>query len=184
MMNVVSWVAAALLGAAAIAEGYYLRARNPGLSAPAEEIQDRPGRMAAELDGRSRGAAPLHQEEEGPLLGNNLEEWFRAREVAAGIRPVVSATDTEISVALKIPGMMPESLKISINDVRVTIFFIVRLVEEKKDAHGSYRREEARQYEMIMPVPANADARKHRLIRDGEAFQIIFEKREDSTLKF
>jgi hypothetical protein len=85
----------------------------------------------------------------------------------SGIRTELSATDDEIVVTFLVPGLKAETLSIAVAEARVTI---------NCDAD--------RRYEMIMPVPAQADAARLRVVREGEAFQIIFPKLDDPTLRF
>lgn len=183
MMNVFSKCAAVLLSTACLAEGYYLSARSMSAEPPAGEPAARRERWAAELERKNQGDAPPVQAGREAIPGGSLEEWFQSRAGAAGIRSDISTTDKHIIVSFLIPGLKAETLHITVNSVRVTISCIARLVDEKKDADGSYRREAMRQYEMIMPLPLNADSSKHRVIREGETFKIIFEKRDDPTLK-
>lgn len=177
MMNIVSKCGAALLSAACLAEGYYL-----GVTGV------RPSEPSAEFESVKRGAPPLHalplhQENRGPLLGQSLEEWFQARAVDTGIRTGIEMTDRHVIVTFQIPGLRAESLQVAVTNARVTISCIAKLSEEQKEDHGAYRREAMRQYEMIMPLPAHADAVGHRVVRDPEGFKIIFPRRDDPTLK-
>lgn len=182
-MNILTRFAAALLGAACIAEGVYLCALYARARAPDGEFLAPQDRLAAEFESRNRTAGSSPLEEPGSNLGKTLEEWFRARAGDTGVRSDISTTDTHVVISFLIPGLKAESLHISVNKVRVTISCVANHVEEKKDARGAYRREAMRQYEMIMPIPVNADPSRHRVVREGEAFKIIFEKLDDPTLK-
>lgn len=94
----------------------------------------------------------------------------RAAEAAggvSGIRTELSATDDEIVVSFLVPGLKAETLSIAVAEARVTI---------NCDAD--------RRYEMIMPVPAHADAARLRVVREGEAFRIIFARIDEPPLRF
>lgn len=183
MMNIVSKCAAAALSAACIAEGYYLGVMNMRERAPAADFQAQHEGWTTELENRGPGAVPLDQDERDPQFGKALEEWFQARAIDTGIRTDISTTDQQVVVSFLVPGLRADSLHVSVHGARMTISCLAKLTEVKQEAHGAYRREAMRQYEMIMPVPANADSRRHRVVREGETFKIIFEKRDDPSLK-
>ncbi|MBI2384788.1 MAG: hypothetical protein HYV14_02120 [Elusimicrobia bacterium] len=114
---------------------------------------------------------------EGYWLGARSARWTpvpAAAEVraAAGIRSMLTATDSEIIVAVSIPGLLGDSLSVAVAGSLVTISCIAE------------RPHETRRYEMIMPLPANADAARHRLVREGEAFKLIFEKLDRRPMNF
>jgi len=183
MMNIVSKCAVAALSAACIAEGYYLGLMNVRKGTPAEEFQTQHEGWTSELERRAPGTVIPDQGERDPHLGKALEEWFHARALDTGIRTDVATTDNHVVVSFVVPGLRPESLHVAVNGLRMTISCVAKLAEVKREAHGAYRREAMRQYEMIMPVPSNADARRHRIVREGETFKIIFEKADDPSLK-
>lgn len=164
MMSAVTKCAVALLGAAGLAEGFYLYER------------------AAERRTLNSGAAP-RQEEQESLLGKYLEDWFLIGMQVSVIRSDLKITDTEVIVSFKIPGLKADTLKIAVNDVQVSAAYSVGAVVEKRDARGVYRGETARQFQLVMPVPPVADASKHRIIFEEDGFLIIFAKREDPALK-
>lgn len=112
------------------------------------------------LGGRTARARP-------PAEGVENPERPRVLTAGAGVRSEVSSTEDEIIVSFQVPGLEAESLKISVGGAWVTI----------SCAAG-------RRYEMIMPLPAGADAARHRVVQEGEAFRIIFEKFSDPRLKF
>lgn len=172
MMSIVTRYAAALLGTVCVVEGYYVYLQKILSAAP-----------AAGIENLTRASAPFAREDGEALSGNSLEEWFHARTGAAGIRSRISNTETEIVVSFMIPGLRPDSLKIKVDDVRVLITCVADTVEEKAGGGGADRRESERHYELIMPLPANADAARIRVVRDREAFRIIFARTEDASLK-
>lgn len=164
MMSAVTKCAVALLGAAGMAEGFYLYER------------------AAERRSVNSGAAP-RQEQQESLLGKYIEDWFLIGMQVSVIRSELKMTDKEVIVSFKIPGLMPDTLRIAVTDVQVSAAYSVGAVVEKRDARGVYRGETARQFQLIMPVPPVADATKHRIILEEDGFRIIFAKREDPALK-
>lgn len=102
---------------------------------------------------------------------------------AAGIRSQIVSTDREIIVSFRVPGLRADSLRVAVGPVRVTITCDAVGVEESGGGGRGGRREAARRYEMVMPLPENADGARHRVVGEGEAFKIIFEKLDDPSLK-
>lgn len=166
MMNIVTRYVAAMVGAACVVEGYWVYLRKTVLIPAAREFQERRDRLAAGTE-------------------TTLEEWFRARTNAAGIRSEIASTEREIIVSFLIPGLQADSLSVSVNSVRVTITCDANLIEERggDGESGGFRREAMRRYELIMPLPAGADSARHRVVREGETFRIIFVRLDDPTLK-
>ena len=114
---------------------------------------------------------------EGYYLGARSARWVptpAAAEVraAAGIRSMLSTTDREIIVAVRIPGLQADSLSVAVEGTLVTITCLAE------------RTDETRRYELIMPLPANADAARHRLVREREAFKLIFDKLDHRPMNF
>lgn len=163
MTSLIARYAAALLGTACVVEGYWVYLQKTVMS-PAREFQQRHDRWVSEA-------------------GDSLERWLQARAGAAGIRSEILSTEQEVIVSFRVPGLQADTLKVSVGPVRVTISCVASLTEEVGGAGGGYRREAVRQYEMVMPLPANADPARHRVVRDGESFRIIFDKVEDPSLK-
>lgn len=164
-------IAATLVGAACVAEGYYLYLRKALLAPPAAESAG-PARLPA------REEAALHPSTD------SLEQRLRARTDAAGVRSTLTSTDTELILTVLVPGLRSESLRIEIAGAGLLIDCSAALVEETGGRGGGYRRETTRRYEMVIPIPPNADTSRPRLIRGRDAFSVIFTRLADSSLKF
>lgn len=91
---------------------------------------------------------------------------------AAGVRSVLTSTDREVIVAVSVPGLRAESLEVEVDGILVRVLCVA-------DARDSTLR-----YEIVLPVPVNADASRHRVVREGETFRIIFELVVDRPLNF
>jgi len=114
---------------------------------------------------------------EGYYLGARSARWVptpAAAEVpaAVGIRSMLTATDREIIVAVRVPGLQAESLSVAVEGALVTITCL------------AVQPGETRRYELVMPLPADADAARHRLVREREAFKLIFEKLDRRPMNF
>lgn len=164
MTGLVARYVAALLGTACVVEGYWLYLQKTVMIPAAREFQARHDRWVSEA-------------------GESADRWLQARSAAAGIRSEILSTEREIIVSFLVPGLQEDTLNIAVGPVRVTISCTARLIEERGGDGGGYRREAVRQYEMVMPLPANADASHHRVVREGEAFKIIFARIDDPSLK-
>lgn len=114
---------------------------------------------------------------EGYYLGARGARWVptpATLEVpaAAGIRSMLTATESEIIVAVRIPGLQADSLSVAVEGSLVTITCLAE------------RPDETRRYELIMPLPVDADAARHRIVREREAFKLIFEKLDRGPMNF
>jgi hypothetical protein len=109
---------------------------------------------------------------EGYYLGSRTVVRLEARAATAGIRSELTSTDREIIVAVRIPGLRADTLNVAVDGALVTITCLAE------------RRDYTRRYEMIMPLPASADAARHRVVQEGDAFKIIFETIRDGPLNF
>lgn len=174
-MNFIFRFAVLLLGATCLAQAYYIRAHKPRASSPAQEFQARHDRWVADIERLKEQMTPLQREEQESLRGRSFEEWFLAKVSVAGIRSEIKNTEDQVIVSFTIPGLKGESLKVVINDVLIRASYSARSFIEDVEA--------VRQFETVMPVPPNADARRHRFLQEGEGFKIIFEKRDDPSLK-
>lgn len=183
MMNFISRYAVLLLGATCLAQIFYIHVQATRAPSPARDFQSRHDKWVADIENLKKRLTPLQQEEQESLLGKSFEEWFQAKVAVSGIRSDVKITDNQVIVSFKIPGMKAETLKVVINDVLIRASYSARSFVEDKDARGEYRSEAVRQFETVMPVPSNADARRHRFVPEGDGFKIIFEKRDDPSLK-
>lgn len=183
MMSVIARYAFVLLGAACVGQGYYIHARRAELPSPARDLQARHEQWASDIESLKKLMTPAQQQEAEALQGQAFEEWFQAKVAVSGIKSDVKVTDDQVIVTFKVPGLKAETLRIAISDVLIRANYSARSFVEDKNAQGAYRSEAVRQFETIMPVPSNADASKHKLFPEAEGFKIIFEKREDPTLK-
>jgi len=88
-------------------------------------------------------------------------------------------TGKQVVVELTIPGLDKDSLDIEVKDARIRIAYDARTVQAKKDGRGReyFRSESRRHFEQIIPVPAEAEAGKSRLAREGDTVKIVFPKR-------
>lgn len=182
-MNFISRYAVLLLGATCLAQVYYIHAHKTSAGSSAREFQARHDQWVADIENLKKQMTPPQQQEQEAILGKAFEDWFQAKVAIAGIRSEIKSTDSQVIVSFKIPGLKTETLKIVINDVLIRASYSARSFVEDKDARGEYRSEAVRQFETVMPVPANADARRHRFVPEGDGFKIIFEKRDDPSLK-
>lgn len=171
-----------VLGAACLGQSYYIHARSASPSA-AREAAEQPRHLASDAEEMKKGLTPEQRREADALQGQAFEEWYQARAAVSGIRTDIQVTDKEVIVTFRVPGLQSESLKIAVSDVLIRANYSARSVVEGRGAGGAYRGEAVRQFETIMPVPTNADAKKHRFLPAGEGFKIIFEKLEDPSLK-
>jgi len=183
MMSEISRYAFFLLGAACVGQGLYIHARGPQPSSPARDLQARHEQWASDIENLKKLMTPAQQQEAESLQGQAFEEWFQAKVAVSGIKSDIKVTDKQVIVTFKVPGLKAETLKIAISDVLIRANYSARSFVQSKTAEGALRSEAVRQFETIMPVPSNADASKHKFYPEGEGFKIIFEKREDPTLK-
>lgn len=183
MISEISRYAVVLLGAACVGQAYFINSRKAAPASSGREQQRRHEQWASDIDNLKRMMTPAQRQESESLQGEAFEEWFQAKAAVSGIRTDVQVTDDQVIVIFKVPGLKAETLKIAISDVLIRANYSARSFIEDKNARGSYRSEAVRQFETIMPVPSNADARKHKFVPADEGFKIIFEKREDPTLK-
>lgn len=165
MMSIAARFAAALIGTVAVVESYYVYLQK-ALTPPPE--------AAAFQAVHDRWVAGLRRPAEA------LERPLPSREGSEGIRSEIFTTDTEVIVTFDIPGLRSDSVKVTVDNVRVLITCVADLAQVRGAGGG---REGLRQYEMIMPLPAHADSARHRVVRDKGAFKIIFTKLDDPTLK-
>lgn len=135
---------------------------------PFAEIEDFRKRLNPLLDGREKA-----------LFGHSWDGWFQDRMGVGEIHPETRTTDKEVILSFHIPGLDGESLNISVNDDRIRIVYDAKTIQDKKDGKGAsyFKSESARHFEKIMPVPRDADARKNRIVREGNTVKVVFEKR-------
>lgn len=183
MMSEILRYAFVLLAAVCMGQGYYMHARKAQAPSPARDLQARHAQWASDIENLKKLMTPAQQQEAQALQGDAFEEWFQARIAVSGIKSDIKVTEKQVIVTFKVPGLKAETLQIAISDVLIRANYSARSFVEDKNARGTLRSEAVRQFETIMPVPSNADARKHKFFPEGEGFKIIFEKREDPTLK-
>lgn len=183
MMIEISRSAVFLLGAACIGQGYYIHARKAAAPSPVHEVQKRREQSGSDVDGLKKMMTPAQRQESESLQGRAFEEWFQAKAAVSGIKTEVQVTDNQVIVTFKVPGLRADTLKVAVSDVLIRANYSARSFIEDKNAGGAYGAEAIRQFETIMPVPSNAEPKKHRFVPEDEGFKIIFEKREDPTLK-
>lgn len=183
MRSEISRYAFVLLGAACVGHGYYLHARKAQPPSAARDIQARHEQWASDIESLKKLMTPAQQREAESLQGDAFEEWLEAKVAVSGIKSDIKVTDKQVIVTFTVPGLKAETLKIAISDVLIRANYSARSFVQGKNGRGALRSEAVRQFETIMPVPSNADARKHKFYPEGEGFKIIFEKREDPTLK-
>lgn len=183
MMSDISRYAVVLLGAACVGQAYYINARKAASASPGSEQRRTHEQWASDIDNLKKMMTPAQRRESEALQGQAFEEWFQAKAAVSGIRTDVQVTDSEVIISFKVPGLKSETLKIAVSDVLIRANYSARSFIEDKNAQGSLRSEAVRQFETIMPVPSNADARKHKFVPADEGFKIIFAKREDMSLK-
>lgn len=132
----------------------------------------------AEIENFQKRMAPLLPDDQRSLFGQSWKDWVHDRMDLDEIQSETKTTDKEVIVSFKIPGLAGESLNVDVNDARIRIAYDAKTVDEKKDAHGTYRNESVRHFEKIMPVPEEADSRKNRVVHEGNLIKIIFERRQ------
>lgn len=117
---------------------------------------------------------------EKTLFSRSWSDWFGERMELAAIQEKTQETDKEVIVEMKIRGLDRDSLKIDVNGSRIRVAYDAKKQEEKKDGNGReiFRSESVQRFEKIMPVPANADSRKSRIVKEGDVVKIIFERRQ------
>jgi len=183
MINVISRCAVILLGAACLGQGVYIHSRAVSSPSAAPDPQARHEQWASDMENLKRTMTPAQQREAEGLQGQAFEEWFQAKIAVSGIKSDVKTTDSQVIVTITVPGLKAESLKIAISDALIRANYSARSFVQDKAGAGANRSEAVRQFETVMPVPSNADAHKHRFFPEGESFKIIFEKRDDPSLK-
>lgn len=137
----------------------------------------------AEIEDFHRRMAPLLPRDQRSLFGESWNDWFQDRMGLSGIRSEVVTTDKEVVVSFKIPGLKADSLEVDVNEQRIRAAYSAKTVEEKKADGGVARTESVRRFEKIMPIPAGADPAKRRIVREGDSFKVIFERRPVPGLK-
>lgn len=124
-------------------------------------------------------------ETEQPLFNRSWDDWFENRMSVANIHSEVKTTDKEVILAFNIPGLNGESLNININNDRIRVSYDAKSVQDKKDEKGGsyFKSESVQHFEKVMPIPAQADPAKSRIVHEGDVVKIIFEKRQEKSLK-
>lgn len=117
------------------------------------------------------------------MFGESWNDWFQDRMGLTGIRSEVVVTDKEVVVSFKIPGLKADSLEVDVNEQRIRAAYSARTVEEKKADGGVTQTESVRRFEKILPIPAAADPARRRIVREGDSFKVIFERRPVPGLK-
>lgn len=122
---------------------------------------------------------------ERTLFGRSWNDWFGDRMDLAAIQEKTRETDKEVIVEMKIHGLDKDSFKIDVNSSRIRVAYDAKKLEEKKDGAGReiFRSESAQHFEKILPVPANADSQKSRIVKEGDVVKIIFDRRQRQSEK-
>lgn len=136
---------------------------------PFAEMLEFQKRLDSELGGREK-----------TLFGRSWSHWFGDRMDLAAIQGKIRETDNEVIVEVKIRDLDKDSLKIDVNASRIRVAYDAKKSEERKDGDGReiFRSDMVQHFEKIMPLPANADSRKSRIVKEGDVVKIIFEKRQ------
>lgn len=122
---------------------------------------------------------------EKTLFGRSWSDWLGDRMDLAAIQEKTQETDKEVIVEVKILGLDKDSLKIDVNGSRIRVAYDAKKQEEKKDGNGReiFRSESVQSFEKIMPIPANADSQKSRIVKEGDVVKIVFERRPRQSEK-
>lgn len=133
----------------------------------------------AEIESFKKRMAPLLPQAERSLLGRSWEGWFKDRMGVAELETEVKATDTEVILSFRAPGLEKGALDIDVNKDRIRIAYDVKEFEERNDEKSGarLRSESARRIEKILPIPPEADPDRSRVAREGDTVKIVFERR-------
>ena len=137
----------------------------------------------AEMENFHNRFNPLFPSEDRSLLGRSWRDWFQDRMDVTGIRPETKTTDDQVILSLKIPGLEGESLNIDVNEDRIRIAYDAKTMQDKRnEKDGSYfKSQSVRRFEKIMPIPDGADPNRNKIVHEGNAVKIIFEKRRNEA---
>lgn len=132
-----------------------------------------------EIQGFPDRYSRLFGQKEDSLFNRSWKNWFGERMDVADINPHVKTEGDKVIVALKIPGVEGESVKVDLNQDRIRLSYNATVKEEKKsDSGGISHSEVSQQFEKVLPVPPEADSNTGRIEKKGEEIQIVFDKKK------
>lgn len=108
-------------------------------------------------------------ENNGRMIGRDLEDWFQAEsELLHPIHIDVAESNDALTVHAEVPGFKAEDLKLSLEGNRLTIAGKRETKEERKDEKTIYRERCSDQILRVIDLPAEIDAGKAvTTVKDG-----------------
>ncbi len=131
----------------------------------------------AEIRDFEKRMAPFFNAQQQPLFQRSWRSWFNDRMGLADIEPSIKTTRKNVTVSIKVPGLKKGSLNVSVSGSRIKLSYSAKTARIRKSAQGEFQSESIRQFEKIIPVPADADPNANRIVRHGDTVKIIFSRR-------
>jgi HSP20 family molecular chaperone IbpA len=139
-----------------------------------------------EMEQLQRRMHAMLGESQQRLFNRSWNDWFDSRIGLTDIHTETKTTKDEVILSFRIPGLNADSLSININDNRIRVSYDAKNIQDKKDEKGKayFKSESVQHFEKVMPIPADADPVKNRIVHEGDVVKVIFEKRREKGLKF
>lgn len=131
-----------------------------------------------EIDNFSEKIATRVASDQQALLNDSWAQWFKNRMDVGDLHPQISSTPRQVILAMTIPNIRGDSLKVDVTKDRIRLSYQVEKSHEEKDQQGHVTQSftSMENIEKIMPVPDGANAGTWRVIRRPEAVEIVFDK--------
>lgn len=172
MVNKVLWSAAAVLAAACAAQAYYIRTLPLSRRPPAPDLLAREDRWLEETRRQLFGDWRL-------LDDDVFADLFKERLKSPGLQSIVTATPDEVIVSLELPGLRDGSLKINVDGERIRVSYEAVSEEGRGEGPSTYRSRSLVRCEEVLPIPTGADPGNSRIVREGDTFRVVFNRRPE-----
>ncbi|HAT71918.1 MAG TPA: hypothetical protein DCS63_03785 [Elusimicrobia bacterium] len=117
--------------------------------------------------------------EEKAIFENYWEKWFEQRMRMAQFKTGVVRSGENVTLTIQVPGLAGGTADVDITGDRIKISFRAEIFSEEKSGGGIIRREPARGYVKILPLPAEAEAGTGKVEIGAESVKITFARKKD-----
>lgn len=90
------------------------------------------------------------------LFNSYWDKWFEQRMKMGQFRTVISRSDHDLTLTIRIPGLAAGTADVSITADRIKISFVTRSVSEVASSGGMLRKETSQGYIKVLPLPEDA----------------------------